>query len=100
MEAYDGNKSNCSEGVKQLPLAMFAVERNSKKRPLFDVSSSKIRGVSSYVFPDATCAFENRGWLLMIRHKPCHFQEQSAFLVHPSSGKQLNLPVFPCREQG
>jgi len=100
MEAYDGNKSNCSQGVKQLPLAMFAVERNSKKRLLFDVSSRKIRGVSSYVFPDATCAFENRGWLLMIRHKPCHFQEQSAFLVHPSSGKQLNLPVFPCREQG
>lgn len=99
MEAYAANRSNCSEGVKQLPLAMFAVERNSKKRLLFDVSSRKIRGVSSYVFPDANCAFENHGWLLMIRHKPWYFQEQTVFLVHSSSGKQLNLPVFSCRER-
>ncbi|CAN6192997.1 unnamed protein product [Urochloa humidicola] len=99
MEAYAGNKSNCPEEVK-LPLALFAVERDSKKRLLFDVSSGKIRGVSSSVFPDATCAFENGGWLLMVQHKARYFREQTVFLVHPSSGKRLDLPVFHCREEG
>ncbi|XP_062234202.1 uncharacterized protein LOC133931353 [Phragmites australis] len=92
MEAYGVNKSNRSEELK-LPLALFAVKRNSKRRLLFDVSSREIRGVSSPVFPEATCAFENGGWLLMIRHKPLCFQEQIVFLVHPSSGRRLDLPA-------
>ncbi|RLM55347.1 hypothetical protein C2845_PM10G21330 [Panicum miliaceum] len=58
------SESDSSEEVK-LPMALFAVERNSNKRLLFDVTNQKIRGVSSSVFPNATCAFENGGWLLM-----------------------------------
>jgi len=99
MEAYAGNKCNCPEVVK-LPLALFAIECNSKKRLLFDVSSGKIRGVTSSVFPHATCAFENGGWLLMIQHKEGYFQGRTVFLVHPSSGRRLDLPEFPCSEEG
>ncbi|KAJ1267444.1 hypothetical protein BS78_07G056300, partial [Paspalum vaginatum] len=88
------NKTKFSEQMK----AMFAVEHCSKTRLLFDVSSRKIHGVSSSAFPDATCAFENGGWLLMIQGKS---QEQTAFLVHPSSGRQLHLPPVLCpRDRG
>ncbi|OEL15483.1 hypothetical protein BAE44_0023501 [Dichanthelium oligosanthes] len=81
-------------------MAMFAVERSSKKRLLFDVSSRNIHGVSSSVFPDATCAFENGGWLLMVRHKPPDIKEQAVFLVHPSTGRRLDLPAFSSSSQG
>ncbi|KAL6603535.1 hypothetical protein ACP70R_043896 [Stipagrostis hirtigluma subsp. patula] len=99
MEVHAGNISNCSEEVK-LPLALFAVDRNSKKRLLFDVSSRKIHGVRSSVFPDATCVFENGGWFLMMQHKPLYLQEQTVFLVHSSSGRRLDLPVIPSSDKG
>nr|CAB3494962.1 unnamed protein product [Digitaria exilis] len=81
-------------------MAMFAVERNSKTRLLLDVSSGKIRGLSSSVFfPDATCAFENGGWLLMLQRKPPSgfFTERAAgavFLLHPGTGRRLDLPPY------
>ncbi|WVZ94935.1 hypothetical protein U9M48_040761, partial [Paspalum notatum var. saurae] len=100
MEADDvRNKTNFSEQMKQFPLSMLTVEHGSKKRLLFDVSSRKIHGVSSSVFPDATCAFENGGWLLMIQDNSQG--QQTVFLVHPNSGRQLHLPPVLCpRDRG
>ena len=72
----------------------FAVEHNSKKRLLFDVSSGNIRGITSALFPDAFVEFESCGWLLMVRHKPFHFQEQVVFLVPPSTGRRIDMPVL------
>ncbi|EAZ38192.1 hypothetical protein OsJ_22543 [Oryza sativa Japonica Group] len=71
-----------------------------KKRLLFDVSSRKIHGVTSTVFPDAFCEFENGGWLLMAQHKPLSFQDQIVFLVHPSTGTHLDLPVLRSPNEG
>jgi hypothetical protein len=89
--------SSCSEGAAvktKLPLAMFAVERSSKKRLLFHVSSRKIRGIRSSTFPDATCEFENGGWLLMIQHKPPRRQQQQqvAFLVREAARPSSTTP--------
>ncbi|KAM0915322.1 hypothetical protein ACQ4PT_010929 [Festuca glaucescens] len=82
----------------KLPLALFALESNSKKRLLFDLSTKKIRGVVSAVSADATCVFENGGWLLMIQHKKQCFEEQhleTIFLVHASTGRRVDLPPCP-----
>nr|CAB3471358.1 unnamed protein product [Digitaria exilis] len=79
-------------------MAMFTMDRSSKKRLLFDVTTRTIRSVTSSVFPDATCAFENGGWLLMIQRNkpppPVAFVEQQAafFLIHPTTGTRLDLP--------
>lgn len=95
------NKNGCSEeGQLQLPLALFAVERNSKKRLLFDVSSRKVRGISSVLFPDAFCESQNGGWLLMVQHKPFKLEEQIVFLVHPSTGRRIDLPLLRDASQG
>jgi hypothetical protein len=61
---------------------------------------TEIRGVSSSsVFPDATCAFENGGWLLMLRRKPpvggVEEDQAAVFLIHPGTGRRLDLPVAP-----
>ncbi|XP_006657312.1 uncharacterized protein LOC102707132 [Oryza brachyantha] len=90
---------NCTKQL-QVPVAVLAVELNSKKRLLFDVSSRKIRGITSTVFPDAFCEFENGGWLLMAKHKPFYFKEQTVFLVHPSTGKRIDLPVLRSPNEG
>lgn len=99
METNGTEKNNCSKEL-MVPLALFAVELNSKKRLLFDVSSRKIHGVTSTVFPDAFCEFENGGWLLMAQHKPLSFQDQIVFLVHPSTGTHLDLPVLRSPNEG
>lgn len=99
MEANPVNRNGSSEEVS-VPLALFAVECNSKKRLLFDVSSGNIRGISSTLFPDAFVEFENSGWLLMVRHKPFYFREQIVFLVHPSTGRRIDLPVLHSPNKG
>uniref|UniRef100_A0A0D9WTT8 KIB1-4 beta-propeller domain-containing protein n=1 Tax=Leersia perrieri TaxID=77586 RepID=A0A0D9WTT8_9ORYZ len=99
MGTNDTEKTNCSEEL-MVPLALFAVELNSKKRLMFDVSSRTIRGITSTLFPDAFCEFENGGWLLMARHKPLYFKEQIVYLVHPSTGRRVDLPVLPCPNEG
>nr|CAB3468931.1 unnamed protein product [Digitaria exilis] len=79
-------------------MAMFTMDRSSKKRLLFDVTTRTIRSVTSSVFPDATCAFENGGWLLMLQRNnppPLGFVEQhqaAVFLLHPTTGTRLDLP--------
>uniref|UniRef100_A0ACD5UHG8 Uncharacterized protein n=1 Tax=Avena sativa TaxID=4498 RepID=A0ACD5UHG8_AVESA len=86
-----------SQQVK-LPFALFALESNGQKRLLFDLSTKKIHGVVSATFADATCVFENGGWLLMIQHKQQGFQEQhlqTIFLVHASTGRRVDLPACP-----
>jgi hypothetical protein len=98
-ELNDMSESDSSEEVK-LPMALFAVERNSNKRLLFDVTTQKIRGVSSSVFPNATCAFENGGWLLMVQPKPLDFKEQAVFLVHQGTSRRLDLPAFGSSSNG
>ncbi|KAF7103300.1 hypothetical protein CFC21_104301 [Triticum aestivum] len=82
----------------KLPLALFIFESNKKKQLLFDPSTKKIRGIISVAFADATCVFENGGWLLMLQHKQHGFQEQqeqTIFLVHASTGRRLELPACP-----
>ncbi|CAL5049710.1 unnamed protein product [Urochloa decumbens] len=93
------NESDSSEESK-LPMALFTVEHSSKKRLLFDVSSRKLRGVSSSAFPYATCAFENGGWLLILQQKPPDFKQQAVFLVHPSTARQLDLPPLSSSNDG
>ncbi|XP_020174410.1 uncharacterized protein [Aegilops tauschii subsp. strangulata] len=94
MESDSVNRDDPSEEARVLPLALFAMEHNSKKRLLFDVSSGNICGITSALFPDAFVEFESCGWLLMVRHKPFHFQEQVVFLVHPSTGRRIDMPVL------
>ncbi|CAM0909578.1 unnamed protein product [Alopecurus aequalis] len=36
----------------------------------------------------------------MVRHKPFCFQEQIVFLVHPSTGRRIDLPVLQSRNKG
>ncbi|RLN13694.1 hypothetical protein C2845_PM09G23250 [Panicum miliaceum] len=98
-EPNDMSESDSSEEVK-LPMALFAVEPKSNKRLLFDMSTRKIHGVSSSVFPNATCVFENGGWFLMVQHKPPDFKEQAVFLVHQSTGGRLDLPAFGSSSNG
>lgn len=86
-----------SQHVK-LPLALFTFDSNKKKQLLFDPSTKKIRGIISAAFADATCVFENGGWLLMLQQKQHGFQkqqEQTIFLVHASTGRRLELPACP-----
>uniref|UniRef100_A0A453SP30 KIB1-4 beta-propeller domain-containing protein n=2 Tax=Aegilops tauschii TaxID=37682 RepID=A0A453SP30_AEGTS len=82
----------------KLPLALFTFESNKKKQLLFDPSTKKIRRIISAAFADATCVFENGGWLLMLQHKQHGFQEQqeqTIFLVHANTGRRLELPACP-----
>ncbi|XP_044958220.1 uncharacterized protein LOC123409356 [Hordeum vulgare subsp. vulgare] len=100
VESNAANRDNASEEARVLPLALFAVEHNSKKRLLFDVSSRNIRGITSMLFPDAFVEFESCGWLLMVRRKPFYFQEQVVFLVHPSTGRRIDMPVLRSPNSG
>ncbi|XBH87811.1 hypothetical protein VPH35_075200 [Triticum aestivum] len=75
--------------AREVP-CMVEIPLSSKKRLLFDVSSGNIRGISSTLFPDAFVEFENRGWLLM----------QIVFLVHPTTGRRIHLPVLHSPNKG
>ncbi|XBI02746.1 hypothetical protein VPH35_131253 [Triticum aestivum] len=86
MESHAVDRDNASE--------------EARKRLLFDVSSGNIRGITSALFPDAFVEFESCGWLLMVRHKPFHFQEQVVFLVHPSTGRRIDMPVLRSPDNG
>lgn len=82
----------------KLPLALFALESNSKKRLLFDLSTKKIRGVVCTAYPDAICVFENGGWLLMIQHKRQGIEEEhleAIFLLHARTSRRVDLPACP-----
>lgn len=97
MEANVVSMESSSKEVN-LPLALLSLERNSKKHLLFDLSSKQTRGICRQrsTFMRKLCAFENRGWLLMLQHKPLHSEEQTVFLVFyvDSHGSPLVIEIM------